>query len=183
MNKVNIKLSKNAVLPFYANSDDVGADLTATSVQVVMVGNEPVLMYGTGICVEPPEGYSFELRSRSSIGTKTNLFLTNSIGTIDGGYRGELKFCFGLRGFVMPHENEQISKWVIEGDSLKLRYNQYDNFNGIIGDFVRNFNIYQVGDRIGQLVLMKTEKVDQFNTVTEFAETERGSGGFGSSGK
>jgi dUTP pyrophosphatase len=173
---VKIKLSDEAKMPFYANNGDVGADLTATSVEIIMVNKEPVLMYGTGICIEPPEGYCFDLRPRSSIGTKTNLFLTNSIGTVDEGYRGELKFCFGLRGFIMPNVNEPIHAQINREDELAIFY-------GYDPESTKEFKIYKIGDRIGQILLKKNEHIDEFEQVNFFSETERGEAGYGSSGK
>lgn len=131
-------LTENAVLPKYAKVGDAGLDLTATSVEV----DGGVWTYRTGIAVEIPEGHVGLLFPRSSI-YKTSHRLTNSVGVIDSGYRGEIMFKF-------------------KTDS--------------VGE------IYEVGDRVGQLVIIE---YPQFNPVAvdELSETERGAGGYGSSGK
>ncbi len=62
------------------------------------IGNQAT--YGTGLSIEIPEGYVGLIFPRSSI-CKTTMTLTNSVGVIDSGYRGELKAIFRLTG---PHE-------------------------------------------------------------------------------
>lgn len=134
------KLNEFAVIPKYAKSGDAAVDLTALSKEVKKYPNQVV--YGTGISIEIPEGYVGLLFPRSSI-CKTGLSLTNSVGVIDSGYRGEIKFVFTIEPF--PRE------------------------------------IYEVGDRIGQLMIIPYPRVE-FQEVEELSNTERGTGGFGSSG-
>jgi dUTP pyrophosphatase len=83
------KLSEKAVTPKYAKPGDAGMDMVATS----LVKSEVFYEYGTDIAVEIPEGYVGLLFPRSSI-SKTKQILANSIGVIDAGYRGEIKFRF-----------------------------------------------------------------------------------------
>lgn len=88
--KVKIKkLHKDAVIPRYAKSGDAAMDLTAIS----MVVNDYIVTYGTGLSIEIPEGYVGLIFPRSSI-YKTDLYLTNSVGVIDSGYRGEIMLKF-----------------------------------------------------------------------------------------
>lgn len=84
------KLDKKAVLPTYAKNGDAGMDLTATSVWMDDDGN---ICYGTGIAMEIPKGYVGLVFPRSS-NSKKDLFLTNSVGVIDSGYRGQITFKF-----------------------------------------------------------------------------------------
>ena len=84
------KLDKKAVLPKYAKEGDAGMDLTATSSWMDDDGN---ICYGTGIAIEIPKGYVGLVFPRSS-NSKKDLFLTNSVGVIDSGYRGQIKFKF-----------------------------------------------------------------------------------------
>lgn len=90
--KVKIKkLVEHAALPTYAKDGDAGLDLTATD-----VGHDRdfgYIEYGTGWAVEIPEGYVGLLFPRSSI-SKTPHTLTNSVGVLDSGYRGEICFRF-----------------------------------------------------------------------------------------
>lgn len=84
--KVKIKkLIKDAVIPKYAHTTDAGLDLTATSMTI----KKGIVSYGTGIAMEIPTGYVGLVFSRSNI-YKINLQLTNSVGVIDSGYRGEI---------------------------------------------------------------------------------------------
>jgi dUTP pyrophosphatase len=147
MERVKIKaLNEDAMIPSKAHKDDFCYDLTATSVEEVAPN---VYKYGTGIALQydtyqnPDFCSGFEIRSRSSV-WKTGMVLSNSVGTVDQGYTGELFLVFY---HVMP-----------------------------------NMPKYEVGDRIGQIKISFTSELN-FVKVTEFNETERGEGGYGSSGK
>ncbi len=84
------KLHDNAVVPTYAKPGDAGLDLTATeTIQVT----ETHITYGTGLAFQIPEGYVGLVYPRSSI-RKYDLRLTNSVGVIDSGYRGEVQATF-----------------------------------------------------------------------------------------
>lgn len=88
--KVKIKrLDSNAKIPTYANPGDAGMDIYATSMKFT----EDYIEYGTGLSFEVPEGYVMLIFPRSSISNK-DLVLTNSVGVLDSGYRGELRFRF-----------------------------------------------------------------------------------------
>lgn len=92
--KVKIKkLVEQAVVPVYANpGEDAGLDLTATSVTF----EHGCWVYGTGLAMEIPKGYVGLVFPRSS-NRKTEAYLTNSVGVIDSGYRGEIMFSFKNR--------------------------------------------------------------------------------------
>ena len=91
MIKVNIKkLIPEAVIPSYAKPGDAGMDLVSTSMHHDADGNT---VYGTGIAMEIPEGYVGLIFPRSS-NAKKDLYLTNHVGVIDSGYRGEIMFKF-----------------------------------------------------------------------------------------
>ena len=88
--KVKIKkLSSDAKIPTYANPGDAGMDIYATTMKFT----EDYIEYGTGLSFEVPEGYVMLIFPRSSISNK-DLVLTNSVGVLDSGYRGELRFRF-----------------------------------------------------------------------------------------
>jgi len=144
-NSLQIKFKKvreNAVAPKIANHGDAGADLTAISVDIsVDYDDNNIITYGTGIAVEIPEGYVGLIFPRSSI-YKKQLILSNSVGVIDCGYRGEIKFKF-------------------RGD--------------------RESDVYKIGDRIGQLVIMPIPSVE-WQESEELTDSVRGEGGFGSTG-
>lgn len=147
------KLHKDAVIPSYAKHGDAGMDLVATSKSYDDHGN---VVYGTGLAFEIPKGYAGFLFPRSS-NTKKDLILGNSVGVIDSGYRGEVVLKFKASSLRFEHDGKVLS----------------DEFPQ---------NIYDVGDRIGQIIIMPYPKVN-FIEVDELSDSERGQGGFGSSGK
>ena len=134
------KLHKDAQQPKRAHNTDAGFDLTATSIKVTC----NLVEYGTGIAVEIPEGYVGLVFPRSSI-CKKNIYLTNSVGVIDSGYRGEVMAKFRL-------------------DALD-----------------ESLSIYNVGDRIAQLIIMPIPSVT-FQEAEELSDSDRGTGGYGSTG-
>ena len=110
------------------------------------------IVFGTGISIQLPDGYYADLRPRSSI-SKYDLVLANSVGTIDSDYRGEL-----ILKFKPTLRKSTWNNGVYETDEIKE---------------------YEIGDRIAQLVIIPYPKVS-FVEVDELSETERGTGGFGS---
>lgn len=159
--KVKIKkLHKDAVIPKYAKPGDAGLDLTATSISYDEYGN---ICYGTGLAFEIPEGYVGLIFPRSSI-CKEQLLLSNAVGVIDSGYRGEVSFKFK--------------------PSMALDENQYvkTDKDRLWSVAIRQNSIYRVGDRIGQMIIMPYPQIE-FEEVDELSETERGAGSYGSSGK
>lgn len=87
------KLHQDAVIPTYAKPGDAGMDLTAVSLHYDEYEN---YVYGTGIAIEIPEGYVGLIFPRSS-NRKTQAYLTNHVGVIDSGYRGEIMLSFKNR--------------------------------------------------------------------------------------
>lgn len=134
------KLHPNAILPKYAKKGDAGMDLTATE---IIEETTKQITYGTGLAVEIPDGFVGLIFPRSSI-RKVGLELSNSVGVIDSGYRGELQATF--------------------------------NKNGV------NDTFYSVGERCCQLVIIPTPVI-KVQEVDELSDTDRGEGGFGSTGK
>jgi dUTP pyrophosphatase len=93
--KVKIKkLHPNAVKPKYAKESDAGMDLVATEI----IGETPSqITYGTGLAMEIPDGMVGLIFPRSSI-RNTGLTLSNCVGVIDAGYRGEIQATFNKNG-------------------------------------------------------------------------------------
>lgn len=135
------KLHPNAVIPSYSKEGDAGMDLTVTEVYSNTTFD---ITYGFGISVEIPKGYVGLVFPRSSI-RKMELSLTNSVGVIDSGYRGEIQATF-------------------------------KKTNGLYS------LSYQVGERAAQIMIIPYPQV-VFTEVDELSDTERGDGGFGSTGK
>ncbi|MGY1730431.1 dUTP diphosphatase [Geodermatophilus sp. SYSU D01045] len=78
-----------AIPPRYALPGDAGADLTITE-DVHLAPFERALV-GTGVAVAIPEGYAGFVHPRSGLAARHGLSLVNAPGTIDAGYRGEIK--------------------------------------------------------------------------------------------
>jgi dUTP pyrophosphatase len=90
--KVKIKkIHTDAVIPKYAKPGDAAMDLTA----VWQKQELDLITYGTGLVVEIPNGYVGLLFPRSSV-YKAKMFLTNCVGVIDSGYRGEIMMKFEM---------------------------------------------------------------------------------------
>jgi len=157
------KLSENAVVPAYGKPGDAGMDLTATSMSFDTDGN---IVYGTGLAFEIPEGHVGLLFPRSS-NAKKGLTLTNSVGVIDSGYRGEVMFKFKPTAKFYDFKSDLVSN---EENSKVQGINTY------------SIDAYSVGERIGQIVIMPYPQVT-FEEVSELSSTERGEGGYGSTGK
>lgn len=140
---MTVDTNAGAKVPTYAHDTDAAADLYAVDEQII-----PAHSYGnkisTGVKIQLPEGWLAFILPRSSIGSKTPLRLSNSVGLIDSGYRGEL-------GVL------------------------YDN----ISDTPYTIN---AGDRIAQLLVMPSYRF-QAKVVDILADSDRGEGGFGASGK
>lgn len=152
--KVNIKkLNENAIIPTYAKHGDAGLDLTATSKEYDDHGN---VVYGTGLAFEIPRGYVGLVFPRSS-NAKKDLILSNSVGVIDSGYRGEVVFKFKPSAYYTMNDDVGF-------------------FTSLPLDFLEN---YEVGDRIGQIIIMPYPQIE-FNLVDELSTSDRGLGGFGS---
>lgn len=134
------KLHHDSIIPNYAKQGDAGLDLTATR---IINETELQVSYGTDLSFEIPDGYVGLLYPRSSI-RKYNLLLSNSVGVIDSGYRGEIMLTF-------------------------IKTN---------GNFSEKYN---VGDRIGQIIILPYPKVKLIESNT-LSDSERGHGGFGHTG-
>ncbi|GAA3947401.1 dUTP diphosphatase [Microbacterium soli] len=80
-----------ANLPSYANPGDAGADLVATE-SVRLAPGERALI-GTGVRIALPEGHAAFVVPRSGLAAKHGITVVNSPGTVDAGYRGEIKVC------------------------------------------------------------------------------------------
>jgi dUTP pyrophosphatase len=83
------KLDPDAIIPKYAKPDDAGFDLSAID-EGFLLPMERILI-GTGLVFEIPEGYEMQIRSRSGLAAKHGIAVLNAPGTVDAGYRGEVK--------------------------------------------------------------------------------------------
>jgi dUTP pyrophosphatase len=138
------KLHQNAVIPKYSKPGDAGMDLTITS---IISESKIDVTYGFGVAMEIPKGFVGLVFPRSSV-RKYDLSLTNCVGVIDSGYRGEIQATF------------KKTNW-LKGD---------------------NSDKYEIGDRGAQIMILAYPEVDFVESDT-LSETDRGDGGFGSTGK
>ncbi|TDD34728.1 dUTP diphosphatase [Nonomuraea terrae] len=76
-------------MPSYAHSGDAGADLHAAEDVELMPGERTVI--GTGVAIALPEGYAAFVHPRSGLAARHGVTLVNAPGTVDAGYRGEIK--------------------------------------------------------------------------------------------
>lgn len=152
------KLRTGAKLPSFAHEDDAAADLYAcippkrhpslwsedgwTDGTTIELRPDVVHTIGTGIAVEIPPGYEGVVMPRSGM-SKSGIFIANSPGLIDAGYRGEVKV---------------------------LLYTHHP------------YRVITHGDRIAQLRVRPVPKI-KFSEVSILSSSERGTGGFGSTGK
>ena len=152
--KVKIKkLYEDSILPTKAHATDAGYDLYAHSKSYDDDGN---VVYGSGVAMEIPQGYVGLVFPRSS-NAKKNLILSNSVGVIDSGYRGEISFKFKFAPISNAQTQEQY---------LSFAYSKR----------------YEIGERIGQIIIVPYPEIE-FVEVDELSDSERGDGGYGSSGK
>jgi dUTP pyrophosphatase len=78
-----------ANVPFYANPGDAGADLVASEAVRLEPGQRALV--GTGVRIALPEGHAAFVVPRSGLAARHGITVVNSPGTVDAGYRGEIK--------------------------------------------------------------------------------------------
>jgi dUTP pyrophosphatase len=83
------QLDDGLPLPAYAHQGDAGADLV-TSIDVELAPGERA-MVPTGVAIALPEGYAAFVHPRSGLAARFGVGIVNAPGTVDSGYRGEIK--------------------------------------------------------------------------------------------
>jgi dUTP pyrophosphatase len=83
------RLDTGLPLPSYAHPGDAGADLYAVENVELLPGERVVV--GTGVAIALPDGYAAFIHPRSGLAAKFGVTLVNAPGTVDAGYRGEIK--------------------------------------------------------------------------------------------
>jgi dUTP pyrophosphatase len=136
------RLDAAAVLPGYALDGDAGADIV-TIVDVRLQPGERTVV-PTGLAIAVPPGYAAFVHPRSGLAARAGMSLVNAPGTIDSGYRGEIK--------VIVINHDPVHELVLAR-----------------------------GDRIAQLVFQRVEHA-RFIEVDTLPDSQRGSGGHGSTG-
>ncbi|MEY3769955.1 MAG: hypothetical protein RL390_819 [Actinomycetota bacterium] len=136
------RIDKGLPLPEYARAGDAGMDVYSTIDCTIAPGQRAIVPIGIAIAL--PEGFVCFAHPRSGLAAKNGISIVNSPGTIDSGYRGEIKIIL------------------------------------INTDAKETFEVKR-GDRIAQLVFQKFESA-RFFEVEVLPESQRGGGGFGSTG-
>ncbi|PZG10911.1 dUTP diphosphatase [Nonomuraea aridisoli] len=83
------RLDPGLPMPAYAHPGDAGADLHAAEDVELLPGERAVV--GTGVAIALPEGYAAFVHPRSGLAARHGVTLVNAPGTVDAGYRGEIK--------------------------------------------------------------------------------------------
>lgn len=157
---------EGTTLPFYANEGDAGMDIVAA--EDVIIGPGCTKLVPTGIKAAIPPGYEIQIRPRSGLSLNTPLRIPNSPGTVDCGFRDEIKVI--IENTSNPDSlNEEPCKSTLK---TPIPVTSKGNAKGVY--------IIKKGDRIAQMVLGKVPSVKW--TVKDDVErigNNRG-GGFGS---
>jgi dUTP pyrophosphatase len=110
-----VRLDADLPLPAYAHPGDAGADLL-TTVDVSLEPGERALV-PTGVAIALPEGYVALVHPRSGLAARHGLSIVNTPGTIDAGYRGEIKVMLINHDRTLPIElrrGDRIAQLVIQ---------------------------------------------------------------------
>ena len=129
-------------LPVYAHPGDAGADLCSSQALVLRPGERATV--GTGLSIALPDGYAALVVPRSGLAARHGITVVNSPGTVDAGYRGEIRVTLLNTDRTVPYP-------------------------------------VAVGDRIAQLIVVPVARA-RFVAVSTLPGSDRGSGGFGSTG-
>lgn len=174
---VNVKrLHPDAVVPEYATDGSAGLDLTAVSKEYDENGN---ITYLVGLAFEIPKGFVGLLFPRSSI-SKKDLALTNSVGVIDSDYRGDIGMKFKPTACFMDLHDKKEEFRKVSSDFVSFPVPT--SSTQFYSDTDVPLEEYEVGERIGQIIIMPVPRVKLIE-VDDLTNTERGSGGYGSTGK
>ena len=115
---VNVLLTRvdsSVPVPAYAHPDDAGVDLSCTADVVLGPGERAVV--GTGIAVALPPGYAGFVHPRSGLAARAGLSVVNAPGTVDSGYRGEIRVCLinhDPRSELRLHRGDRIAQLVVQ---------------------------------------------------------------------
>jgi dUTP pyrophosphatase len=146
MDSINVqimRLSPSAVIPKYESEGAACVDLRLCLPDGIDILPGEQLLLPTGLAMGIPVGYELQIRPRSGLAAKKEITITNSPGTIDADYRGEIKV------ILKNGSDERV--------------------------------LLDHGDRICQAKLALVPRAN-FIEVDELSNTERGTGGFGSTG-
>ncbi|API90800.1 MULTISPECIES: dUTP diphosphatase [unclassified Virgibacillus] len=132
----NLKIKlihEEAKLPFRANDGDAGLDLFSIEEKIIKSGEAELVR--TGIQIELPKGTEAQVRPRSGLALKHSVTVLNSPGTIDEGYRGEIKVILINHGKedVTIEKHMRIAQMII-APVLQVKLEQTDNLSNTARD-------------------------------------------------
>ena len=155
----------DAKIPQYANTSDSGMDVYALDDYTIAPGETKLIP--TGIKFALPPGYEIQVRPKSGRALKTKLRIANTPGTVDAGYRDEIKVIV---------EN-------IEPPIKDIEYDFDDNGTPIIKSILHGAaHTIGKGEKFCQLVLMEVPKAALYRVEQVGEIGENRGGGFGSTG-
>ena len=120
--QVAIELCRpEARLPQYAHDDDAGTDIYAAETVTIAPGQ--TVLVATGLKVAIPDGFELQIRPRSGLSFKTPLRVPNTPGTIDAGYRDEVRVIMQNTSLDTPYTVEvgdRIAQFVLQRVPMAL---------------------------------------------------------------
>ena len=157
------KVHPDAKIPTYAHEGDAGMDVCAVE-DVDLSPFTPTLVK-TGLIAEIPYGYEIQVRPRSGLALKEGITVWNAPGTVDQNFRGEIGVILLWSPNIIAEDSDSdYGDW-----RIAIPFGSY-----------RKFKI-EKGDRIAQFVVAPVTRVEPVE-ISEVSKTERGTGGFGSTG-
>lgn len=122
------KLNNNAVIPKYQSSGASGFDFHSVEDVCIMPGE--TVMVSTGLAFEIPSGKEIQVRPRSGMSAKTKIRVSNSPGTVDYDFRGEVKILLDNIG-LMPYTikiGDRIAQGVV-ADVQQVTFEEVEDFD------------------------------------------------------
>lgn len=124
------RIDEDLPVPAYEHPGDAGADLRTTVDAVLEPGERAVLP--TGVAVALPDGYAAFVHARSGLAARCGIALVNAPGTVDAGYRGEIKVIvvnLDPRERVVFHRGDRIAQLVVQRVE-KVRFHEVAELPG-----------------------------------------------------
>ena len=182
--QVKVLLERGAFMPKYAHDGDLGMDVTAIAFEYD--AEHDAFMYHTGIHMESAKDLGCFVMLRSS-NKKTEYYLANQVGLVETFlYRGEICLAFKHRDSL---DTRIANATNIIWNTIPWYKKFFKDYNKIMESVenhmlanIRKEAPYRIGERIGQLVFLNFPEVELVQ-VDKLSKTERGTGGFGSTGK